>query len=87
MDPLCHQRYCTQSIPCILWESVCEQGCKQILACEVFFLSTALQIPHFDLPDSVAPVKTFVEELSVLSAIICADALETNSIVNDLIVK
>ena len=43
--------------------------------------------PPFDLPDSVALVKKFVEEPSILSGNSCADAFETNSIVNDSIVK
>ena len=45
-----------------------------------------LQAP-FDLPDSVAPVKKIVQKLSLLSGSSCADAFETNSIVNDSIVK
>ena len=43
--------------------------------------------PPIDLPDSVALVKKVVKELSVLSGNCCADAFETNSIVNDSIVK
>ena len=43
--------------------------------------------PPIDLPDSVAMVKKIVKELSVLSGNSCADAFETNSIVNDFIVK
>ena len=36
------QRYCTQSGPCISWESVCGQCCKQLLVCEVLSFSTLL---------------------------------------------
>ena len=43
--------------------------------------------PPIDLPDSVALVKSFVKELSVLSVKSCPDAFETNSIVNDSNVK
>ena len=39
-----------------------------------------------DLPDSVAPVKV-LRELSVLSGNSCADEVETNSLVNESIVK
>ena len=43
--------------------------------------------PPIDHPDSVALVKKFVKELSVFSGKSCADAFETNSTVNDFIVK
>ena len=46
MEPLCRQRYCTQSGRCISWESVCGQCRKQILVCEVVLLSTLLQINY-----------------------------------------
>ena len=42
--------------------------------------------PAIDHPDSVALVKS-LKKLSVLSGNSCADAFETNSIVNDSIVK
>ena len=43
--------------------------------------------PPIDLPDSVALVKKIVNELNVSSGNSCADAFETNSIVNDSVVK
>ena len=44
MELSCRQRNCTQSGPCISWESVCGQCRGRILVCEVLFLSTLLQI-------------------------------------------
>ena len=43
---LCRQRHCTQSGPCISWESLFGQHRKQILVCEVLSLSTLLQVHY-----------------------------------------
>ena len=43
--------------------------------------------PPIYLSDSLATVRKFVKEMSVLSGTICASALETQSIENGSIVK
>ena len=43
--------------------------------------------PFIDPPGTVAPVEKTVKDLSVLSGNSCADALKTNSIVNDSVVE
>ena len=42
----CRQQYCTESDPCMSWESVCGQCRKQNLVCEVLFLSNLPQLHY-----------------------------------------
>ena len=59
MEPSCCPRYCTQSGPCISWESVCGRGqsCNQILVCEVLFFSTLLQIHNQHSLENVSRIR------------------------------